>query len=311
MIFLTDQMLIHIKQKAGITAGTVGLTDADILNIATRRLQIDIANEILDKKEEYLLTGQAIPLVANQDYYRIPYRSLGSTIRHIYYVSGNGTARFPLNRMYHEDLESVPPSLNYSEPRAFLLEGSNIRLIPSVGSTANGTIYIEYFFRPNQLVSTIYCRQIASLDIVNQIATFTSMPSQLASGTTFDIINHISGNEVIQFDVTGTVTSNTITFTTPLSNFISVGNWVALAQQSPVPNIPEEFQQLLLAYTVLDIEQIRGSQSGIQVAQQDIMALRKAVSDLTRNRVQSKPELVIPRNPIARGAASGKRWGRW
>ena len=308
-IYSATQFLIQVKQKAAITQGTVGLQDSDILNIATRRLQIDVVNEILDKKEEYLLQLATVPLVASQDYYRIPYRSIASTIRHIFYVDTNQTMRFPLNRIYHEDLESFPPNLNYSIPRCFLLEASQVRIVPSVGPTPSGNLYIEYFFRPNQIISDIYCRQITAIN--GQTVTFASMPSQLSSVTSYDIINNVSGNEIIQFDVAGTASGNTITFSTALGSNVAVGQWVAPATQSPVPMIPEEYQELLIAYTVLDIQQLRGNTTGIQVAQQDVQMIKAAVSNLSMNRVQSKPELVIPRNPLANGQMGGQRWGRW
>ncbi len=298
MIYQSDLLLTQIKQKAAITTGMLGFTDADILNIATRRLQIDIASQIIQKKEEYLLQEAIVPLTASEDYYRIPYRAIGSSIRHIYFVANNSTQRYSLNRLYHEDLEAFNQTNSNAIPSGFILEGSWIRLVPSVSASPSGSLYIEYFFRPNQIVPNIYARQITNVS--GQTVTFASMPSQLSSQTKFDIINHISGNEIIQFDVAGTVAGNQITFTDTLLPDVVIGNWVSATQTSPVPMIPEEFQELLIAITVLDIQNLRGNQAGIQVAMGDVQALMKAVETLTIQRVQSKPELVIPRNPIAR-----------
>ena len=313
-VFTNDLLLIAIKIKAAITQGTVGLSDANILDIATRRLQIDIAAQILQKKEEYLLQLAQIPLVANQDYYRIPYRALGSTLRHIYWVNSSGTTRYPLDRLYQEDVESFCGNQTSSIPRSFIIDGNNVRLVPSVGANPTGTLNIEYFFRPNQLVPVSYTRQIQTIS--GSTVTLASMPSQLSGLTTFDIINNISGNEIIQYDVSGTVSGNTITFSTDaygnaLSSNVKAGCWVAAPMTSPVPMIPEEFQQLLIAFTVLDIQQFRGNQAGIQVAMQDIQAISKAVEELTSQRALSKPELVIPRNPLSRMRLGGQRYGRY
>lgn len=305
-IMKSSTFLQMVKQKAALTAGQVGLSDNDILAIATRRLQNDIIAIISELREEYLLKRDHYTLVANQSEYRIPIRASGGALRHIFIVNGN--QRVSIYKMKHEDLESFSNGLS-SLPSMFLIEGNYIRLLPDIGSNPVGKLELYYIFRPNSITQEINCRQIVSLDKIERSVILNSIPASLTSSTKIDIINDLSGNEIIAYDLTkSSIVGTKIIFNEELDPKISIGNWICPAEQSPVPMVPEEFQQLLLGLTVLDIQNMRGNQVGAQIALGEVKTLMDAISKIASHRIASKSEKIIPRNALSQTFSRGNRW---
>jgi hypothetical protein len=170
-------------------------------------------------------------------------------------------------------------------PDSFYLMGNSLVLLPT--PNVGGNLQIAYPFRPNQLVDQSTCQQVSA--VASPTITVPNLPTNFVTGALYDIIDHRSGNNILYYDMVGTVSGNSVTFNSAIPN-AAVGNWVALAGQSPVPMLPEEGHGLLLETVVMRIEMLRGNAARVKNSGIIIQDARKAWNMLLLNRIVSKPK---------------------
>jgi hypothetical protein len=172
-------------------------------------------------------------------------------------------------------------------PTGFAMVANQIMLLPTPVNA--GTLQLIYPFRPNDLVDTSTTQTIATVS--SNALTVPNVPSNFINGALYDIIDHQAGNGIIYYDLQGFISGNLITFGQNIPN-AAIGNYIALAGQSPVPMLPEEAQSLLLEMTVLRIEIVRGNQGRIKNSAAIVQDNRKGFDLLLANRVISKAHPV-------------------
>lgn len=274
---------------AALSSNQANLTTSDFLNFAN--LIIDgLASEILAAREEFLLFQDAISVAANQTSIRIPYRAISGIVRHLWWEDGTG------NRTYlaAKSIEAIEDytSTSSGTPNSFYVMANSIVLLPT--PNVAGTVQIIYPFRPNDLVDASTTQTIATLS-TNSL-TVSNMPSNFTTGALYDIIDHKAGNGIVYYDLQGFISGNLISFSQNIPN-AAVGNYIALAGQTPIPMLPEEAHSLLLEQTVLRIEIIRGNQGRIKNSAALVQDNRKAFDLMLGNRIISKAHPAGGQNP--------------
>lgn len=292
MILTSSQLLTFIKRRLMLTTNQLGLSDQDILNEATLELQTTLVSDIESLQEGFLVYKETIPVAAGQEYVRLPGRALAQTITHIYWIDSSG-GRAEIERLGQDSLEGLGTTAS-GAPTVFLVEANSIRF-PMVPQVA-GSIYVSYPFRPNALTSEIYCQQVTAVNAATKTVTLNNT-AVFQNGQKYDVINNISGNEIIYYDLTGAINGNTIIFNQAIPN-ISVGNWISTAGLSPVPMVPEELHTYLVEITAARIAKERGMSQQYQEAIQGAQTLRAKLGMIMENRVTTKSFSLGGANPF-------------
>jgi hypothetical protein len=282
MIITTTSIVQLCSKMAALSSNQAGLVTADFLNFANL-VMMALTSEIMQAREEYLNYQDSIPVAAGATQVRIPYRAVNGTLRHVWWEDGTGSRR----RLYGTEIESIENYFTTSTgtPDRFYVLGNNIVLLPTPVSA--GSLLVAYPFRPNLLVDATTTQTVAS-DTTTSV-TLNNMPSNFTNGALYDIIDNQSGNGIIYYDQVGTISGNTITFANPIP-LVAPGHYIALANQSPVPMLPEEAHPLLLELTVMRVEMVRGNPGRIKNSSVVVTDARKAFDALLNNRVVSKPK---------------------
>ena len=119
---------------------------------------------------------------------------------------------------------------------------------------------------PNTLVLSTACGQITA--IVGNVVTVANVPVTFTTSVTYDIISNSPQMFISQGDdLTVTLVAGAnITFTA-LPSTVQVGDWVCLAMQSPIPQIPfKPGFQLLLQLSAAKCLEIHGDTQGFNIA---------------------------------------------
>lgn len=238
-----------------------------------------------------------VPLENGVSRYRIPERAIGSKVRHIYYKDSDGNVN-DIARYEQEQIGGLGVGVA-NRPHGITIEGMNIRIWPAASDSMEGSLVILFHFRPNDLVAESAARTIVSTGADS--VTLASIPTGFVSGAKVDIINHLSGNDIIAYDLeidSVDTNTNTVTFTDSLPSDVAEEQWIALAKKSPVPMIPEEWHPVLLEMTVTFVAQTRSHGPQTEMALGRVRAYRNNLSKITDNRVVSKPHKVIGRAPF-------------
>ena len=120
-------------------------------------------------------------------------------------------------------------------PESLYIEGGNLVLVPTPGAT-EGTIRYKYFVTPNRLVA------VSAIGTISVLTSAVAVTITGAPGTfdgPYDIVQAKSPFEILSFDlVKSTLAAGVLTFTTAYNTDVAVGDYVCLAGETAVPNIP-------------------------------------------------------------------------
>lgn len=291
-------LVAAIQRKAFLPSNPEGLSAVDFYALMDEEIATNLVPMIMSAKEEYYATTLTpdLTLVSGQDTYPLPYRSMGGKLRlvQIALTSAGSNQNFvPLARVEPER------SYNYAisgSADGYMLEGDNLVLVPP--GTMAGLLRIKYFMRPNQVVDSSACAQITSV-ASNSVTCSGGLPTAFITGAQYDLIKGTPGFNTMSFDQTGTVSSNTVTFSAlPTLNLgqggsVAVGDWLCLAGQTPIPQIPYDMFAYLSQCVVCSALQAAGDRTNLPAAEAKRDGLRVTLLTLLQPRTEGSNRVIV------------------
>ncbi len=277
--YLASNLIADIKRRGQIPETSDGsYGTADILAFASDEIQGYLASFMQGIREEWFVRAYDYDLsnTNNQVNFDIPPRSIGSSIRQVLLGST------PNNWII---LQRVEPRESYSAyygltPNTFgnsgfgpgyIFEDTHIKLLSA--SYGGPTLRIMYFLRPNRLVLESACGLITAIDTNTNEVTVSDAPTTFTDGTYYDFIKSKPGFNTLALDQVANITGNVLTFADTLPTDLVVGDYIALAGESPIPQIPVELHQLLAQRVVVKILESAGDPK-MQVAREMLESQR-------------------------------------
>jgi hypothetical protein len=293
--YTTTDFLASVRLRGSIptTTNTNNVNNtSNLLSLATEELHIKLLPLIMAAREEFYVRSKDHTIVAGTASYAIPSRGTGMVLRDVQLIQGTSVRSLPM-----VDPEQVATTSN-GEVRGYYLEHNNVVLYQTPAS-AVGTLRLKYFLRPGRLVATSSCAQISAIDTVTSTVTIASLPSGWTTGTVVDFVRATApyDNPAIDQTITGT-SSTSITFAS-LPTGLAVGDWVALAEYSPIPQIPHEFQPVLAQMTVHKVLEAQGDREGAAQAWKDLQTIQQYALQMITPRNQGEPKKVVARRWVS------------
>lgn len=290
--YTTTDFLNSVRQRGGIPTSTntnnVNNT-TNLLALATEELHIKLLPLIMSVREEFYVATTDYTIVAGTAAYAIPSRASGMVLRDIQLVSG--TMVWQLEPIGPEDVSTTMQGT----PTSYYLQHNNIVLYPTP-SSAYGTLRVTYYSRPNRLAPTSACAQITAINTSTFTVTVAAVPSTMATAVTVDLIGAAVPYVTRAADsAIVSATATTITFAS-LPSDLAVGDWVALAEYSPIPQIPHEFQPVLAQMTAVKALESIGDLNGSANARKDLETLTKYALQMITPRNHGVGRKIINRN---------------
>jgi hypothetical protein len=295
----TTELLEEIRQVAQVAAvdsadltepNSEVFTDEGILSIATRELRGHIAPMIMKEREEYLLSVK--DFVAEQGTrYRIPERAIGAKLRDVTYIDASGYER-GLPRLNYRDVED-------DEADGFYLDGGMLVL----RSNVTGTVRMRFYVRPSKLVVASRVGTIDSYTAGLATVTLTgSVPTAMqAVGTQLDFIRANSPYDIICGNMLSEDTSSS-----PLSLFpgegelefgraadVEVGDFVAIAGETHVPQIPDDLWPYLVLRTGRAVCEAIGDDAGVNRISKHLKEFAESLPSIIAPRVDARPQKIV------------------
>lgn len=149
----TSQGLIDaVKRKISIPISQNTFSTDDILAFANEEMMISQVPSVMSFHEEFFVWSIQFPLVPNQSNYPIPERAVGMKLRNIIFKDQQGNTR-DMTRIQPEDANYYERGSSNSESvHKFYLRGNDVVLVPTVADNPTGSLVMDFFLRPNQLV---------------------------------------------------------------------------------------------------------------------------------------------------------------
>lgn len=307
MTILVDDLLEETKLRAFTPESQVSLSDAQILRILDRIIQLKIIPLIESTNQNYFVTTEEEDLVAGVREYSIPARSVGRTLRDLKMGGVNSTTD-EIENLCNVPLidisdEQYYQSQSYSMKNCgFYFFGDKIKLVPKV-PTQIQALRLQKWYRI--AVSSMVLSDAAMLvqSVSDPDVIVSSVPDGYEAGVLVDFIQGESGCSILGMDAAITnVSGTTITFaadTIPLT--LQAGDWISLAGTSPVVTmIPNEAESLIQTLGAQRILKILGDSEGAKDLTEDMQEEMKYLLQMLQPRIDGEPIVIINRNGLLR-----------
>jgi len=294
--YTSDTLIESVKRKASIPQTQQTFKEADFLAFANEEMDIGIIPHVLSYHEEYFVYTQRVPLEASVSRYQIPTRAVGNKLRELSYEDASGNI-FEMTRITVEDIPSYQNTSISTSFTVFYVEGSDIVLIPSVGSSASGYLRFSYYIRPNEIVSESRTARITAINTSTGELTVSSVPSVFEVTETFDIIQTKTPHKTLALDLTASAintTTKVVTFTAAdLPSGLAVGDHIALSYETKVPQIPSDLHSMLAQRVAARCLESLGDTQGLGSANNKLAEMEQKTGMIIDNRVEGAPQKVV------------------
>lgn len=273
--YIVDSLLPMLRLLPLMPAVQALFSDADLVNILNFEMDSKIMPMIDNQAEEYGIYLDDIPYSNSITQYDLPSRALGGKLRAVTFVDPNGNeVRIP--RLRVEDIMSnvnaTGLAINPALWGFYFQNNKIITYLSSVngGSSAFPTLRLRFIRQPSTLVLSSACGEVTN--IAGNVVTVDNVPTTFTPTSLYDLISNspqmfVSMGDDLTVTAVTTGTGGTITFTNAPPTALQVGDWVCLAGQSPIPQIPfNPGFQLLLQLAAAKCLEIHGDVQGFNVA---------------------------------------------
>lgn len=309
MSYLTTDFAAAVQRRAAIPTSQSTFSAADLYALGDEETRSKLVPLVCKNIEEYYVQNLDYALTANQAAYQIPTRAIASALRDVEIVQSTDTeSRTPLERLAREDLySSVGGNYRFTiKKNGFYVQGNQVIIYPQPTITQN-ILRLSYYCRPNQLVDPTACGQILSIDpSTNTIVLSSSAPSTFSASTPMDLISARPSfdwwtQDVTPSSITTTTAANdTLVFSAALPSNLAVGDYVCLAGQSCVVQVPVELQPLLIQYVTVRVLSSQADQQALTAAIAELTKLEENALLLIAPRVMGKAKRATNTRGISR-----------
>lgn len=301
MTVTADRWLAGLKRRVTLSANDELLTDSDLLAIGDDVMRDKMVPLMLSVNQNYFVVTTEIPLVEDQSHYDIPYRAMGRTLRELKLVR-NGD-EFDLSNLTLLALEDLEGFGGEGLPGRFYFEGDQFVAVPRPNTTSY-SFKVWYDLQVGQLCQSSDAALVSSVTGGN-VTVSGAIPATMVAGADVDFIKGKSGCRTLSMDVeiTGVnVGTGVISFATgDVPTSLVEGDWISIAQTSPVLQLPDEASPLLETLAAIRAMHALGDFEAQQVLEGDAARQESSLLKLIAPRIEGEPTKIVNRRGLLRG----------
>jgi len=292
MSFTTTDLLSLVSNLASNPALESRLTNANVLSFADLEIALSITPSLVNSRSDFMLTYKECTL-SSAGYITIPPRAVNNTIKNIYYSDSAVTTPVELT-FYDQRDRGQFAYINSTAPAGYYIEGNRAVMLP-LGVSSTGTFRVYFNMRPSRLVATSSARQITAVDPVAGTIVISSSWASVSTTTKVDLIANYNPYPVLGFDILpSNVSGNTIYFNlSDMPADLAVGDWISLAETSPVANIPEEMCYMLAGGVLTRVLESIGDMDGAQMSYNRYQRDEKTATSILAPRSNTTPKVRV------------------
>lgn len=293
MDYTTTGLISRVQRLAAIPPNAPGFDAATILEILNDELQAKVVPWLVGFADEYLVTYADTLIDGSTEVFPIPAKAWGGTLRAVKVVQKDGDT-LDTDDIY-EALSLVSVNDIGRADRGAVLRGDVLQLI-NAEHYAGKYLRMYYCRTPNALVAVTSARQITAVDSTGGTVTVASVPTGF-SGQALDIIQGKPQFRVLGEDLTYTPAGGVLTLSAYPTG-VAVGDWVAVAGETPIPTLPWPVVPLLAQYAALKCLESYPDAGGLSSAYAALDRLKLELVKAFTQRIKGSPKTVRARNDI-------------
>lgn len=314
--YTNEDLLRSIKLGCMVPVDQIALSDEDILFLASEELELDVISSVLKAREEYYVYSIDIPKNSTGRY-QIPSRATASRLRSVFLKDSNNT----LYKCAQISPDAVPLVQNYYNQGIydpmFYIENDEVVFVNDTAQSIDAsTVVLKYYLEPNTLVLPERCLKITGIDTNTGTINVEErqVPENLEPSGLIDFIQYKPSNKIKSMDVTiVSVSSNTpvnsqkyiVVDPADIPDDLEVGDWIASAGESPVPQLVANLRPLLTQSTICRILESQGDNNNIAVAIKKLDKMVSGMKTLVQDRAEGNSQKIVNRTGVMRASMIG------
>lgn len=281
--YTTTERIKQVKRLTHMPTSTGTFENADILALFNQAMDEEVVPLLRSVRENYYLTFKEYAVSGSP--YRIPTRAIGAALAFVRLRNANYYEKFTLVSASAINSTGSPVTT-----RGFVVSGNRFYVYPD---PTLGTIEAWYYERPGRLVLPTDCGQISTVDSATQF-TCSSVPATFGVGTLCDIVQALPPFDTLEKDlVISNIGGTTITFSTGVTQTISPNDYICIANESPIPQIPEELFVVLDRGCAVLINESQGYNQKYEKSVARLEAAKQKAVELITPRVEEEPPIIF------------------
>jgi len=294
-VWTVEDAITAAKRRASMPTAQATFTQADLISIVDEELQTYVVPLITSQREDYFIAHYDVALTGGVVEYRLPTRAIGQALVEVNIVTTTSQLRnFP--RLARGQLEDAP--------RGFYIDGNVLMVAvedPALITQIGPVLRMSYYQRPNTLVasSAVAVAQVVT-PLTKTITTAGAVPAAFTTATAFDIIRGRPGFECLGVDLAASAGGTSVVFTAALPGDAAVGDVVALAGQSNIPQIPDALHPLLAQRVALKLLEGTGDNENAKTCAEVLGRMEADAVKMIAPRVANEPERLVNRGGLFR-----------
>lgn len=197
--------------------------------------------------------------------------------------------------------------------------GETIRISGSDSTPSiDGDKVITYIDANSFSISTVVtvAGTVGSWSLTAPVVIIPSLffPKHFVPGMYFDIVSYLSPNNIKLYNIPANnvnSTLKTLSFkTSAVADNIAVGDFITLAEETIVPNVPTEYHPLLAQMVAVVCMEAMADEKQKQSANATLKEMEKDILNIVSNRVEGAPKKIRNRNGTLHAAARNRTYRR-
>lgn len=289
MDYTSTALLDKIVRWAAIPEDQPAFGVTDLLKYLNEEMESIVVPKILSLSEDYFIRtyNTTVPATSTTPI-NLPTRIISGRVNEIKLIPSGGNLDNAINIT-----RTVPHQFGRIRGLTFYFMG-NALYINGAEKYSGYTLQIWYNSRPNYIVETSHAALVSS--VLNNDVTVVSVPSTWGGTPVVDVIKGTPHFDIMQYDQTSIIAGNVITLTDATG--IVAGDYIALAGESPVCNLPYEVQNFLVQCTVVRLLEVIGATDQYKQAIAKYDQMEEQFISLITPRVQSEPKIINNSNGL-------------
>ena len=299
MTITGDKFLRDLKRRITVPANQVLIDNDGFLEMADDVTRSRLVPVLMSVNQNFFVTKTTSEVVTDQAEYPIPYRAIGRGLRELKLgQTSDDTSIYDLSLIALEDAYMFGTS---GRPCGFYFQGDKYVLTPAPADDSY-VLHEWYDLQPSRLVQTTDAALVTGIS--DAVVTCSLVPSTMTAGVYVDFVQGRAGCSTLGMDVAiSNVSGTQITFASAddVPSDFAVGDYIALAQETPVVQLPDEASPLLITVVAERVLYSIGDFDGSARLKEEAVQLEKDLKLILAPRVQGETTKIINRRGLLRG----------
>lgn len=287
MEYTVDELINLVKLYAAIPAQQPAYNNTNLLKYINTEYKNNIYPLLIQLNNEYFVAENDTTITGASQTIPIPADAIGQNMRDIKIIDGDDYIEVP--RLEIDTLNA--------DDFGFYFRGNNVYL-KNADNYIGKTLRIYYYERPSDLVLTTSAAKVATVGATTY--TVVAVPTAFGTSASLDFIKATPAFDTLATSIVTTIASVTCTPATFYAT-VSVGDYLCLAGQTCVVQLPAECFDLMAQAVVLRVLESQGDNNGLQVAQARYDRIKQGVISMLAERVVGEQRKIIKRNSLFNG----------